>query len=235
MSSLILAEIIFDDSSESIKLNKRLIQYFKNNIDELNKNKIKCIFKIAHDDEIEFYEEKGIKNFPALILDDNIKKYGIESIINALVKIGSQNKQKIVSSAKPTSYEAWATQLMDPKKEAGDEDPEADRESALQRRIVEMSQRRDKAGLPPIHSKTNAQGEPISGSVIDSSPAQDPDMRNPQMGRKSNTMDNDLLASWMQNNYNPNADPTDNYLDGDSTSSININMDDEDIYRQDNI
>lgn len=235
MSSLVVAEIIFDDSSDSIKYNKRLIQYFKNNIDELNKNKIKCIFKIAHDDEIEFYEEKGINNFPALVLDDNIKKYGIESIINALVKIGSQNQQKIIMSAKPSSYEEWANQFMDPEQISGDDDPESDREAALQRRLVEMSQRRAKAGLPPIHSKTNNMGEPISGSIMDSSSIEEPNNQSPQTNRGTNTMDNDLLASWMQNNYNPQADPTDNYLDGDSTSSININIDDEDIYRQDNI
>jgi hypothetical protein len=50
-----------------------------------------------------------------------------------------------------------------------------------------------------------------------------------------NNMDNDLLSAWMQNNYNPHADPTDNYLDNNSTSSINININDEDIFRQDNI
>lgn len=66
------------------KLNKKLIDFFKENLYELNTAGCKFEWIPVFDDEIEFYEEQDIYKFPVLILNETNNVIGVTNIIKRL-------------------------------------------------------------------------------------------------------------------------------------------------------
>lgn len=73
-------------------VNKRLIKFFKANLDYMNKKGLFFDWEIVYEDEVDFYEDQNITEFPLMMYnDDHI--VGANAIIDALKTPSSNKKQ----------------------------------------------------------------------------------------------------------------------------------------------
>jgi hypothetical protein len=155
-------EIIFDDTEISSKYNKELINYFKNNLDILNRSGLFFIWKIATKDEYPMYKERGIKHYPALILPPNIMKYGVKDIIKE-ISVFINKRKKVVGNLNNGMMNVSDEALYEYQKralgKAGDDDvdPQDGFDSSYRKKQSEMVKRRQMAGMeiPEAQSSNN--------------------------------------------------------------------------------
>ena len=73
------------------KLNKELINFFKKNLQNLNKNGLIFDWIIVYNDELEIYADEGISKFPMMITENSDKIIGKTKIIQTLVSAVHNN------------------------------------------------------------------------------------------------------------------------------------------------
>lgn len=148
-------EVIFKDSESSIKPNKELIQFFKNNIDTLNKDNIKFIMRIVSQDEQKLYKQRGIKSLPALIIPNGNIFYGVREIIKEIGNFANQRKKlktnmyQLANGMAEVSEEALYEFQRRAIGSAKDEDnPDiGDNAPDFRSKEMEMMRRRQRAGM----------------------------------------------------------------------------------------
>lgn len=149
-------EIIFDDTSSSTKFNKELVNYFKNNLDTLNRSGVKFMWRIATKEERSIYKERGIKHYPAAIIPPKITKYGVKDIIKEISVYVNQRKQVLNTTTSLSDGTALVSDdaLYEYQKrmigKAGDDedaDPRDGFDTHYRRRQTEMMRRRNAAGM----------------------------------------------------------------------------------------
>ncbi len=148
-------EIIFDDTSSSLKFNKELINYFKNNLDTLNRSGIKFMWRIATKEEYPLYKERGIKHYPAIIIPPKITKYGVKDIIKEISAYNNRRKEMLGPTSSLTngmaevSDEALYEYQRRAIGKAGDDDadPRDGFDLSYRRRQSDMLRRRQAAGM----------------------------------------------------------------------------------------
>jgi hypothetical protein len=154
-TNLIKLEIVFDNSTSSTDYNKQLINYFKNNLHILNKLDILVIWNIASKEEYKFYQEKGIKRFPVLIIPPKSFYYGVNDIIKEITNCINK-RQKMLNSTKiinngmaSVSDEALYEYQRKAIGNAEDDetDPKDGFENVFRKRQNEMIRRRQMAGM----------------------------------------------------------------------------------------
>jgi hypothetical protein len=156
-------EIIFDDTNSSTKFNQELINYFKNNLDGLNRSGVKFIWRIATKDEYPLYKERGIKHYPAVIVPPKTTKYGVKDIIREINNYINQRKKMSGTAASLTngmsdvSDEALYEYQRHAIGNAGDDDtdPRDGFDANFRRRQVEMERRRKAAGMESPNNDNN--------------------------------------------------------------------------------
>ena len=150
---MINIEVIFNNTETSAKYNKDLITYFKNNIGRLNNNGLKFIWKVAEESEYEFYEQKGITNFPAAIVNEKVV-YGVKNIISDISKLTQSSRTK--SFKRPIDEEIinndnfikeYQEKLITSKDDF-DEDETDNWESNHRKKEQDYFKRRQMAGMP---------------------------------------------------------------------------------------
>jgi hypothetical protein len=167
-------EIIFDNTESSIKYNKELIHYFKNNLDSLNHAGLRFVWRIAVKEEYPKYKERGIKHFPAVIMPPNQPYYGVKNIIKEISQFANRRNGavamasgagEIANGMSAVSDEALYEYQRRTIGKAGDDenDMQNNMDSVLRRRQSEMIQRRQNAGL----SSPVGTGAPLSSARQD--------------------------------------------------------------------
>lgn len=170
-ASITELEIIFDEAANSMKYNKELINYFKNNLDKLNRSGVRFVWRIATKDEYSLYKERGIKHYPAIIVPPKIMKYGVNDIIKEITSYIGRRKQMMgslatindgmamVSDEALHEYQRRAIgQASDDNEEQGD-----NFDANYRRRQSEMLKRRKMAGMEDPMQSTRQDGS--SGDI----------------------------------------------------------------------
>ena len=154
-NNLTKLQIIFDNSSSSTKYNKKLVNYFKNNLDLLNRSGIIFIWSIATKEEYKFYQEKGIKHFPVLIIPPNSFYYGVDDIVKEISNFSNRRKKmvnehsSIKNGMSSVSDEALYEYQRNAIGNAGDDeaDPRDGFDNTFRKRQRDMLKRRQNAGM----------------------------------------------------------------------------------------
>jgi hypothetical protein len=157
---LIVAQVLMKQMS---KLNEKIINYFKDNLSELNANSYVFEWIAVHDEEIDYYEEQGIEKFPILIIDDvnitgvsNILKY-LDSIIGSDIIAQSPPQRPATQPlAKPTAQTKKETdeemhEFLLQELKSNDADKEEDEQDSfsnnISQRFSEMRNARKAGGM----------------------------------------------------------------------------------------
>jgi hypothetical protein len=77
-------------TSNASKPNKKLLKYFKQNLQPLNKAGLVFNWIVVYEDEMDLYEDQGITSFPVLIHTETI--VGVADIIDYLDWATSEKK-----------------------------------------------------------------------------------------------------------------------------------------------
>lgn len=150
---------------QNSQLNKKIINYFKQNLSILNKNLFVFEWIVVYDEELEHYEEQNIDKFPALVGRSIIM--GVSNIIQALDTLVS-NTQVPVKRSSPQSKKETAEEMHDfllnelKSKDAEKDDDDQDNISnTISQRVSSMNKSRADNGL-------HAMGKPSAVAESDS-------------------------------------------------------------------
>ncbi len=144
------------------KLNEKIINYFKDNLADLNANDFIFEWIAIHDEEIEYYEEQGIEKFPVLIVND-INITGVSNILKYLdaIKLNGSKKATTLTKSrtavkKETDEEMHDFLLQELSNDKDDDDDDDDSFSNnMSRRISEMSEARQANGMAKSNDEEN--------------------------------------------------------------------------------
>lgn len=147
---------------QNSQLNKKIINYFKQNLLILNKNLFVFEWIAVYDEELEHYEEQSIDKFPALVGRSIVM--GVSNIIQALdtlINVNQPVKRISPQSKKETDEEMHDFLLNELKsKDAEKDDDDQDNISnTISQRVSSMNKSRADNGL-------HAMGKP--GAVAES-------------------------------------------------------------------
>lgn len=166
------------------QLNKKIINYFKQNLSILNQSL--CVFEwiAVYDEEIEYYDEQGIDKFPALILGNN-NTMGITNIIQTLdnvtktIKTISTVQRKGPQTKKETEEEMHEFLLRELKsKDADKEDDEQDSISnTISQRVSTMNKSRADNGLHAMGKSSTIAESDSDEDIFVKTPALAPQLK----------------------------------------------------------
>lgn len=136
---------------QSSKLNKKIIEFFKLNLTELNKSGYVFEWISVNEEEIEFYTEQDIDKFPSIVIDNNVVS-GISSIISILkgfINKKPQNKQVNKQKKPIINNESDIKEfLMNEINKNDDEEDEVEtQQTNMHKRATEMMSKRSSMGL----------------------------------------------------------------------------------------
>lgn len=159
-------EIIFDDTFSSSKFNKELVNYFKNNLDTLNRSGVKFMWRIATKEERPLYKERGIKHYPAAIIPQKSTKYGVKDIIKEIsIYVNKRKQMSNTSTSLSDGFSSVSEEALHEfqlkaigKPGDDDSDPRDGFDSHYRRKQSEMMRRRTAAGMESPDSDTPGQG-----------------------------------------------------------------------------
>lgn len=183
---LTIAQVLMKQTS---KLNEKIINYFKDNLSELNANNYVFEWIAVHDEEIDYYEEQGIEKFPNLIIDginitgvSNILKY-LDGIVNT-----DANTQMPLSKLQPPIKPPLANPIAQTKKETAEEmhdfllqelkshdvDKDEDEQDAfsnnISQRFSEMRNARKAGGMEKSNDDTDVFNKTSTPPTLSKSP-----------------------------------------------------------------
>jgi hypothetical protein len=197
-------------SNKASTINKKLINFFQVNLLNFNKANIVFDFEVAHPEDIDKYVEKGIKNYPVLIHNEN-SVTGSSNIVEYLKSVVSKYNKKILSKSENEKLDDfWKQTIGKIELDASgnvkplDDEDEDDVSSDLQHRIQNAFEERsvstdfgkssEKKQPPPRHQPTS---KPKGNSNnLDESPSET--LKNMQSNGKRN-MDDELMAKFFEN------------------------------------
>lgn len=138
--------------------NKKLIQYFKDNLSVLNKRQLAFEWIIVYPDEIELYKQQNITRFPCLIANENVIS-GTNAIINYL------SPRNVPAAYKKYDSEHEVKDYLMKELKAGNNDDDMDESDAfakdLHRRMTEMNKARSRMGQHTLDSSNSDDDEPM--------------------------------------------------------------------------
>lgn len=147
---------------QNSQLNKKVINYCKENLFVLNKNNIIFEWIAVYEEEIEYYEEQGIEKFPVLIINnDNITGVtniikSLDSIMESLIQTNKKNqKESKPQSKKETDEEMhdFLLRELQSKNADKDDDDQDSLSTTINQRVSSMNQLRKDNGQ---HSMKNS-------------------------------------------------------------------------------
>jgi glutaredoxin len=148
---------------QNSQLNKKIINYFKQNLSELNSKRVVFEWLAVYEEEEDYYEEQGIDKFPTLIINNN-NISGVSNIITTLNDFinSSKNpiqpsKQKKVTFNTENEDEMHDFLLNELKSNESnkDEDDRDNISSTISQRAAEMSKARTNGGKKRVISNSD--------------------------------------------------------------------------------
>lgn len=211
MSKKLFCKVLLINKKNSF--NQKLIKFFKDYLEHLNKNGFVFDWIIVYEDEIELYSEQDITRFPCLIVNDN-NIYGTNAIINYLLsKISPSNKSKSGFVNRPENEDEVRDFLLEELK-VGDNDEDMDEEdkfrNTISQKMTEMNKMRGKMGQhtmsmtnPEVHEKRAQKKvrfeEPTPVSKNTEYTTQQPTPSEIIKKHSDGSMDDDLMARFWDN------------------------------------
>ena len=183
-------EVIFSNKPSS--LNKKLLKFFKLNMLSLTKASILFDFKVAHPEDKETFETRGITNFPVAIKEGS-SITGAEKIMAYMKHIvGEFNKTQSSKTDEQRVDDYWRSTIgtVDADGNAPDDSEDEDESEKLQKKL--QAAYKDRSDTSEIGSSKKPKSTPKSSSNNVSRPAP----KKP----KSSDPDDDLMAKFFENN-----------------------------------
>jgi hypothetical protein len=209
-------EIIFNDTSASEKHNKELVKYFKNNLDTLNKYGIKFVWRIATKEEYPLYKQRGIINYPAVVIPPKQVIFGVNNILKGIAAYINKRKEystslsSLSNGLSAVSDEALYEYQRRAIRQGGDDEPDSrdNFDSDFRRKQSEMARRRKAAGMAVSDQTDNGGGGMNTDLTIG--------MNDDELGYARSDNINpmkidplDSLARLRRNNHGPDAQDAD--------------------------
>jgi len=197
-------------SNKASDINKKLIKFFNVNLLNFNKANIIFDFEVAHPEDIDKYLERGIKNYPVLLHNEN-SVTGSSNIVRYLKSVVTRYNKKILNKSENEKLDDFWKQTIGKieldasgnVKPLDDEDEDDDGSGDIQHRIQQAFEERSvstdfgkkgKKQPPPRHQPTSKpRGRPNN---LDESPSDT--LKNMQASGKRN-MDDELMANFFEN------------------------------------
>ena len=153
------ASIIFADSAS--RFNKDLTDYLKRNIETANRRGgLSFIFKIARPTDISNLRQKGVKRFPAMLINDK-PFVGVPSIIQEIQKRIRTNKSIVLDKTADEEIRDYHTQILgnivknaEGKLEVKDRDDDDDKETMSAQLQSKFNKEIQKRGHSIGHGET---------------------------------------------------------------------------------
>jgi len=204
-------------SNRNTKYNKKLLHFFNSNLESMNNQNIFFNWIIVYDDELQYYKEQNINNFPTLLLNERIIE-GTDNVINTLKNIfnGSVNQSNInrrennnaQGGADLRSY--FLNELNG--KEEDDGDDEDDNNNAfvksISKRVANMNDARKISGQhsikninPEIHEQNAKKTKHIYNNIKEDNNVGDNNLKTSDILRSQNTgsVDDELMLKFWEN------------------------------------
>lgn len=154
---------------QSSKLNKKIIEFFKRNLLNLNKSGYMFEWISVDEEEVDFYAEQDIDKFPSIIIDDNVIA-GVSNITSTLQNFikpnnhqNNQNNQKQVTKKSNTESDLkdYFMNEIDPKGKNADNDDDENEtmQINMHKRAADMLSKRSSMGLENPNAGTSANPE----------------------------------------------------------------------------
>jgi hypothetical protein len=200
-------DLIF--SNKPSLLNKKLVQFFKLNLLNLNKASLVFKFEVAHPKDSDKYTHMGIKNYPVLIPKGIDPVTGVDAIISFLKKYVDNYNNKITNKTDEDRLEDFWNKTLDIKidsegkhKPADDDDDDEDNGDLgadLQHKIQTAFAERSKSTESPKKKNNRQQSNTVmsrDNNIEDDSPSTT--LKN--MSKKGHSsIDDDLMANFFEN------------------------------------
>lgn len=162
-------QILLRDESQ---LNKKVIDFFKNNLRDLNNNKLMFEWIIVYEEEMELYEDQGIEKFPVMIIEDT-HITGVNNIIKALksilVKETNTCAPNYINREKGEELKDYFMDELNSQGNDNNNEDDDDFSSNLSQRMATMNTNRQNNGLHTISNMVDSAAEPetdIYGKVV---------------------------------------------------------------------
>jgi hypothetical protein len=198
-------------SNKASDINKKLIKFFNVNLLNFNKANIIFDFEVAHPEDMDNYEKRGIKTYPVLIHKEN-SVTGTSNIVDYLKSIVSSYNKKILNKSEGEKLDDfWKQTIGKIELDASgnvkplDEDEDDDGSGDIQHRIQQAFEDRsvstdfDKSGKkqkqPPPRHQQSSKPKPRSNN-LEETPSET--LKNMQSKGKNN-MDDELMAKFFEN------------------------------------
>lgn len=164
-SNFTKCKILLKDAS---KLNKTIIDFFKENLQVLNMSKFMFEWIPVYKEEVEFYDEQGIDKFPVMIINNDNHITGISNILDILENIVNKNQNILQNNKqeyKPKRQEPseeLKDYFMDELNAKGNDDDDDDDDNdksfskTVQDRLRNMNSARKKGGLHTLDSTSES-------------------------------------------------------------------------------
>ena len=198
-------------SNKSSTINKKLINFFNVNLLNFNKANIIFDFEVAHPEDMDKYVERGIKNYPILIHNEN-SVTGSLNIVDYLKSVVTIHNKKILNKSENEKLDDFWKQTIGKieldasgnVKPLDDDNDDDDASSDIQHRIQNAFEERsvstdfgklsDKKRPPSRHQSTSKPKK--RSNNLDESPSDT--LKNMQSSGKRN-MDDELMSKFFEN------------------------------------
>jgi hypothetical protein len=149
---------------QSSKLNKKIIDFFKRNLVELNRSGYIFEWILVNEEEIDFYAEQDIDKFPSIVIDNDVIA-GISNITSTLknfIKPKHNVQVRQVNNLPPkvnTESDLKDFFMNEIKQDDNDEDEDETQQTNMHKKAADMMSQRHSMGLENPNSGTAANPE----------------------------------------------------------------------------
>ena len=151
---------------QSSKLNKKVIEFFKRNLVDLNRAGYVFEWISVNEDEVDFYAEQDIDKFPSLVTDDDTVIAGVSDITSTLKNFIKptdnvpQNRRANNTAVKSNPESDIKDYMMNEINDGNDEDDENEtQQTNMHKRAAEMMSKRSSMGLENPNGETASDPE----------------------------------------------------------------------------